>query len=787
MPLLYVFGTAIIRAQLQAPDPTLLLMDRNGYFLAQVGEENNQGFGYWPIEKLPHRVVAATLAIEDKRFWSHPGIDPIAIARAFYLNLKNQRHVSGASTIAMQVARMQSPGKRTYARKVVEALTALFSTVRYGREEVLRHYLRIVPYGNQCHGISHAARQYLDKPVADLSWSEIAFLSAIPQSPSHMNPYMSKGRIRAVKRGKRILRFLKQKEVINKQEYSLAIRQIENLQIPYHRERPLSCLHAILNLEQQFSKNPQWRASHKEPVVYTTLDTKLQDRIDDISTRMLNRWRNHGAENVAVVVVKRKSREVLAWFGSIDYFSKNAGAMDFTRIPRSPGSALKPFIYAMGLDRGTISPVTIMDDLQSVSHGIQNMDNLFLGPLLPRQALANSRNVPAVNLLKAIGMDEVFFQFKELNLHKGQKAANYFGPCMAIGCLPVTLKDMVTAYCGLANDGILKDLIWFAGQPENEGKKVFSAESARLVTLFLSDPMARIPSFPRMGTTEFSFPVAIKTGTSQGFRDAWAMAFSRDYVVGIWVGRHDALPMNQLGGAGSAAHLAQAILNDLHPKETRSLADLSFPPPADYVPTEICAYTGHKATQPCGSVLTEWLANDSLKHSSDNYTAMRIDRRNKLRATPWTPAEHVSTQTFINLPNRYHQWIKDKHIPQPPTRYSSLDVPEEHLGKGLSFPPADMPYQPEGFRKIQMAIASPAEGQIIISNPEIPEDLDSIPLRVELSENVPQVLWYVDGKPFLLAELPYTVRWPVQRGGHEFQVKIPYREEKSSVVKIHVE
>jgi hypothetical protein len=174
---------AFSRARLEAPAQTLLLRDRHGRFLGELGGSDATGYGYWPLERLPPRVVAATLAAEDRRFWRHPGVDPVAVARALWQNLGAGRRVSGASTVAMQVARMQRPGRRTYLRKAVEAVAALALTHRYGREQVLAHYLKIVPYGNQVHGISYASRRYLDKPVADLSWAEVAFLAAIPQAP----------------------------------------------------------------------------------------------------------------------------------------------------------------------------------------------------------------------------------------------------------------------------------------------------------------------------------------------------------------------------------------------------------------------------------------------------------------------------------------------------------------------------------------------------------------------------------------------------------------------------
>jgi len=189
-----------MRYDLRGPPPSYLLLDRHGQFIAELTGEG-EDYGYWPVAELPPRVVAAALALEDKRFDSHPGVDPLAVARALYQNITHRKRVSGASTIAMQVSRLLDPGDRSYWHKLREATRALVLTARYGRKEILTAYLRLVPYANRAHGIAYAARRYLDKPVADLSWAEIAFLSAIPQAPSHMNPFHEDGRLRAIARG----------------------------------------------------------------------------------------------------------------------------------------------------------------------------------------------------------------------------------------------------------------------------------------------------------------------------------------------------------------------------------------------------------------------------------------------------------------------------------------------------------------------------------------------------------------------------------------------------------
>jgi penicillin-binding protein 1C len=567
------------RAHFTAPAPTPMLYDRGGRFLAQFGTTDGprREYGFWTLPTPPERVVRATLALEDRRFEAHPGVDLRAVARAVWQHLRGGH--SGASTIAMQVARMQHPAPRTLWSKAVEAGTALVLTQLYGRQAVLEQYLRLVPYGNGSHGIGHAARWYFDKPVVDLSWAEIALLAAIPQAPALMNPLLAAARA-----------------------------QLDALQPSPPPARPAVALHAILRLGRMAQAMPRDPA---DPRLRTTLDLDVQRTVAAEANAHLDQWRSAGAQQVAVMVVRRRSRDVVAAVGSAGYDSLPAGQVDFTTALRSPGSTLKPFIYALALERGVLSPSALMEDLPEGAGGIGNADGSFLGALLPRQALANSRNVPAVTLLRRVGLDRSFDRLKALGLHDLDGPAARFGLSMAIGSLPTSLDRLMRAYETLAEDGQDADLRWFQDQAAAVPRRVVPPGVARQVTSFLSDPMARLPSFPRYGTSEFPFAVALKTGTSQGYRDAWVMAWSNAYLVGVWVGRADAGPMTRLSGARVAGELAQSILLRLHGATRGDLTAGGFPAPPGTAPVELCAETGRRATPGCRSRLLELLPVDA--------------------------------------------------------------------------------------------------------------------------------------------------------------------------------
>jgi len=722
--LLAVYGTAVARrAELRAPEPTPILTDRHGAFLAQLGHEREvpgagriAEYGYWPVVP-PDRVVRAMLALEDRRFERHPGIDPAAMLRAAWHNLAGTGRRSGASTIAMQVARMQQPGPRSLWSKAVEAGTAVALTWRYGRAAVLAQYLRLVPYGNGSHGIGHAARYYFEKPAEDLGWAEIALLSAIPQAPALHNPRNQPGLARAVARGRRALATLASQGAIGAEEHANALAQLAAFALPAHPTRP-DALHLVLRLREMVDRVGVAGLDPGDARLRTTIDLGIQARVARLAETRLAALRLAGAQQVAVMVVRRGSREVLAALGSAAYAAPPGGAFDYSAASRSPGSTLKPFLYALALQQGVLRPDEILADMPDRSLGMGNADGGFLGPVLPRQALANSRNIPAAHLLRRMGLEPAFAQLRALGLHDSEAPAAHFGLSMAIGSLPTGLDRLVRAYGGLAEDGMLGDLVWYGGQRLAPPRRLMEAGAARQVTLFLADPQARLPSFHRHGTTEYPFAVALKTGTSQGYRDAWIVAWSDAFLVGVWVGRADAGPMLGVTGGQAAGAIAQAILLDLHATSADALVAGGFAAPEGSAPRALCARTGRPDNGACGPTLLEWLPED---------------------AGPSTAAEASPI-----------------------------------AGPGATPAP-------------RLSVVSPEHNSRFWRNPEAPARLNRITLRAAAPPEVAQVVWHVDGVPFAVAAPGAAVYWPMTPGVHQFQLRLPSGEAASRPVRIVVE
>lgn len=775
-------GLAIALSEFDAPVHSFFVVDHRGRFLGEIGDAGNDRLGYWPLDRVPERVAAATIALEDRRFYRHPGIDPIAIVRALIQNTRRGERVSGASTIAMQIVRMQHPGTRSYLRKSVESFAAIAMTLRNGRNDVLRQYLTLVPYGNGIHGIAHAARCYFDKPVDDLSWAEIVFLCAIPQAPGRMNPHTAAGRRDAIDRGMRSLERLTRLGVIQADDRALAERQLHEIRVLPRRMRPDATIHVIEAIEREIQSGIG-PSRVGMPMIRCALDLEQQREIAEICRVAVRDSEDVGVGNTAAIVVACDTTEILAYVGSTGYFDhRRSGAIDYARVLRSSGSTLKPFLYALAYELDVVTPGTILDDIIRGPGGISNSDESYLGPLLPRTALANSRNVPAAELLGRVGLHRTMGFLRELDLNDDRHTAEYYGMGLAIGGLPVSLSNLVRAFTVIACDGRLSDPVWDARSTPAPGKRIISPQTARLVTHHLADAQARLPTFPRMGTLEYPFPVAVKTGTSSAYRDSWAVAWSHDLIVAAWMGRPDGKPMQRVSGSMGAARLVREImLNVQDPIDGNR--GFEYPDACERV--SICRLSGKRASPGCTSVLDEWFrVGQAPVEVCALHHQIAVDVRNGQRATTLTPANLIELRTFTDLPARYANWAKQAGIPQLPDSYSILtEGTSERKNVGLT-PVSGVLGSFTG--DVAIRIQSPADGMNVVIDPETPAALNTIGLIAVVEPRVPEIVWWVDGSEVARSVYPYSARWRVSPGVHRIEAGLPDRRTDAESVTVTI-
>jgi penicillin-binding protein 1C len=762
--------TTGLRSDLLHPRPSRLYLDRRGAFLAELPGDGDT-LGAWPLPAtLPERIVRATLETEDRRFFEHPGVSLRALARAAWQDLRALEVVSGGSTVAMQTARLQAPGRRTLLRKARESLEALLLVRRHGHEAVLRQYLTLAPYGHRVRGIARAARLYFAKPVEDLSWAQAAFLAALPQAPGRMDPYDPDGLARATRRARRILRTLRARGVLDDDALAQALGA--DLGLVARPRRDEAALHAVLALEPRAAA----LASPAPPdavIIPTTLDLEIQRLAARAVADGVAALRARDASNGAALVVDPEDGGVLAAVGSADYFDADArGAIDFTRAPRSPGSALKPFVYALALASGRFTAASELEDtpLDVASRGgaflPENSNHAWFGPTLLRPALAGSRNVPALRLAAEVGPDRIQDLLAKAGLAAAGREAQGLG--IAIGTLPATLEELAGAYLLLARGGTGVPLRRLTGAPPTAPRRLLPEGTARLVTDVLADPEARRPVFPAGGPLDYPYAVAVKTGTSQGFRDSWAVAFSDRLLVAVWVGNHDRRRMDGVTGADGAAPIAHAILDAVMPLRAphRPVA-LAFPPPPGATTRTVCALSGRLAGKDCPHARAElFLPGTEPTERCPWHRPVRIDVRNGLRASAACPPAVVATRRLLDLPERYAGWARAQRLETAPLAGSPL-CPRSDVEPGV-------------------ALLEPRAGARYLLDPDAPPEAATIRLAARADPADEPVVFLVDGVPVATVPWPHEFRWTATPGTHVVRAALARRPVSSPGVSIVV-
>jgi len=543
---LALLGTAGLAAGALAALDRMFPPDLSRYACRSVELRDAQGItlnvaltsdGKWRLSTTPENVsqryLAMLLAKEDRRFWYHPGIDPLAALRAVGQLATHGHAVSGGSTLTMQVARLLMPHRHNFAGKLIEAARAMQLELHYGKREMLAMYLTLAPFGGNIEGVRAASLSYFQHEPDKLSDAEAALLVALPQSPTHLRPDRHPARALAAAR-----------HVLDRTgpEASRAVA---------FTRHPLPALAPHLAERLALQSSP----------VETTLDGGLQKSVEALATRE-QPWLG-GDADVAALVVRNSDRAVLAYLGSADYFG-GGGMVDMVRARRSPGSALKPFIYGLGFDDAVILPDTLIDDvpLRIGNYAPRNFDRDFHGTVTARQALQQSYNLPAVAILDRVGPARLLATLTQsgatIALPRGDAAA---GLPVALGGLAISLEDMTKLYVGLAADGQVGPLRLLRSDPLAPSTALMTASSAQEIGDILRDtprPEGVAPSQPRA--------VAYKTGTSYGFRDAWALGYSDRYTVAVWVGRAEGTPRPGAFGINTAAPLLFKLF-DLLPQE----------------------------------------------------------------------------------------------------------------------------------------------------------------------------------------------------------------------------
>lgn len=560
---IYFFGTpSVVEIRDYPFKQTSFLYDRTGTneLYRLYDEENRIVISH---EAIPDTMRFATIASEDKHFYSHRGIDPLAISRAFKVNLANGSIRQGGSTITQQLARsLYLSHERTLERKIREAFLALKIDSHLSKDEILDLYLNAVPYGSNAYGIETAAETFFRKSADDLTIDESALLAVLPNAPSRLSPYGSHtDELRS--RQKDILRKMHELGFITDQEFRTALATDTFAKIK-PLEHPILAPHFVFyareHLEEMYGKERLQTAGWK---IYTTLDYDLQQTAEQAIRRGATRNISRGASNAGLVALDPGSGEVLAMVGSKDYFDESIdGNVNVTLRARQPGSAFKPFAYSTAFEKG-LQPETLILDKQ-VNFGPdgsgrpyipRNYDGRFHGLMTLRQALAMSLNVPAVQVLAIAGVEDTLGLATRLGITTLTDPKRY-GLALVLGGAEVKPIEMANAFSVFSQDGIRYDIdpiakivdrygTEYSDAENRQGIRVLDADIARKINSILSDNAARTPIFGPKSPLAFpdGIQVAAKTGTTQNFRDAWTVGYTPSIAVAVWTGNNDGRPM----------------------------------------------------------------------------------------------------------------------------------------------------------------------------------------------------------------------------------------------------
>ena len=686
-----------------APEPGSLqaaeYLDRNGERL-NVTLQNQWNYSdHQPLHAMPPLLLKAFVDAEDRHFFEHGGVDWSARMHAMIQNLLAHRVVRGASTISEQVVRLLHPRPRTYWSRWLEGWEAMQLEHNFSKGEILEFYLNQVPYGRQRRGVVQAAEYYFNRSLSTLNNKELLSLAVMVRAPSRLDPLSSPKALEEPVA--RLADFMVRKNILTRPDAA----QLKST--PLAVSQPRLAVDAAHFVQYLKTTQPQLRAVNGR--INTTIDASLQRRVQAILDNRVRTLHRRDVSDGAVLVVDHLANEVLAWVNAGGYADHDGNRIDAVITPRQPGSTLKPFLYAMALEKGWTAATLIDDSPLAIAvgnglHSIHNYSGEYYGPLRLREALGNSLNVPAIRTAEFIGRDHFLTRLHKLGFDSLTQHPDFYGDGLGLGNGEVSLFELVRAYSALARGGKTHTIRFaFNQNVDDRGNiRVFDPEVVSLVGDILSDPDARAREFGRDSILRLPIQTAVKTGTSTDYRDAWAVGFSYRYTVGVWMGNMDQRPMREVTGSIGPGMVLRAVFAELNRfSESRPLVKS-----LRLHPVRICPVTGLLASD-SGPSVVEWFRDGK---APTQYCANNHD---VVKAPLVTQADDVLPKLKQPLPG------------------------------------------------LQMAM-----------DPRIPDALEVLSFEVENGGIYSRVQWILDGKLVASVEGAKPYPWSLQRGHHTVYARL---------------
>jgi len=753
--------------------PSVRITDRNGRLLYEILPEEGGRHAVLSFDTIPQCVKDATVAVEDKNFYTNPGVDIQGIIRAFWINLQGGETIAGGSTITQQVARnlllsQDERAERTLRRKLREAVLAWQMARRFSKEEILALYLNQVNYGGMAYGVEAASQTYFGKPASDLLLPECALLAGLPQAPGLYNPFTNPDL--AKERQGIVLGLMKAQGYISEQEEGEAISApLSYNPVPYPIEAPHFVWIIRDQLDRLFADGKL--DPHQSLVVRTTLDLDFQHTAEAAVTRQVRAFRqedpvtSHNVNNAAVVALDPHNGEIRALVGSADYFDASIfGAVDMATAPRQPGSAFKPFIYAQALDPLQPGPWTAATAIMDVSttfithddapYTPRNYDGREHGPVLVRQALASSLNVPAVIALDRVGIENTTSLARRLGISSLENPQDY-DLSLALGGGTISLLQLSTAYATFANEGIYtgnyaildvhdadRNLLYT--QERTPPQQIFDPRVTWLINDMLSDDRARALGFGLNSTLKLDRTAAVKTGTTTNFHDNWTIGYTPDLLVGVWVGNSNYEAMRNVTGLTGAAPIWHEIMRTV----LQGQPDRPFVRPQGLVQVEVCDLSGLLPTPACPHTKLEWFIEGTQSTEYDTfYKQVWIDALSGQLATDATPPERRQPRTVLDLPVAAQGWARAQGLPLL----------------------ADLESAAISDQRSAISLLSPRPNTTYRLDPNFNQSAQQLLVEAAPGQGITNITVWVDGNLLAMLEsAPYQAWWPLAVGEHRF-------------------
>lgn len=651
---------------------------------------------------------------EDKYFYYHFGVNPVAVARAALYNIFTGRRTSGASTITMQVARAMEPKRRTFLNKCIELFRALQLELTYSKAEILQLYLNLVPYGGNIQGVKSASILYFGKNPDHLSLAEITALSIIPNRPSTL--VMGRNNDEIIKqRNKWLSRFAKE-NIFTAKEIEDALA--EPL-LAKRSETPRLAPHLSYKLKQSGGA-----------IIKTNLQLNTQLKVEKLVEDYVRTLRLTGIRNAAVLIIDNESHNVISYVGSGNFKDTlDGGQVNGAAAVRQPGSTLKPLVYALCFDEGLLTPKKMMNDVpvNYAGYAPENYDKTFNGPVTIEYALENSLNIPAVKALNMLGKDKMIQQLGAMGFQQIVSKQKGLGLSMILGGCGTTLEQLTAMYSCFANEGMYYRNSFLQTDSIKKGKRMMSAEAAYMTT----DILSRInrPDFPLHWEATAHLPkIAWKTGTSYGRRDAWSIGYNKKYTVGVWVGNFSGEGNAQLSGAHTATPLLFRIFNTLDYDADRSW----YTPPAGLEQRQVCSETGLPTATHCSNIVLDYfIPSISSTQTCNNAQEIAVSENEKTSyCKSCEPPSGFKRKTYKLLAPELQNWMQANGIafePIPPHNSSCEKI----------------------FTSGAPQIKSPVNGTEYLISKKHPEPLQLI---CETGNDVSRVYWYINNQFYKAAD-----------------------------------